>query len=160
LKGIVVVELTLNLPGGMWQRIRDVRNRVAEASAHLPVEMRDAAVMVTGELLENAVKYGACVPDSSDIVVRYSIDEGRVSIVVQNGVASRAAFDEVAARIAQIAASEDREALYIARLQEMLRSHSAGGGLGLYRIGFEGRFDLTCECIGQVLTVKATRELP
>lgn len=154
------VDLTLNLPGGMWQRIRDVRRRVSEAAAHLPGEIRAAAVMVTGELVENAVKYGACVPELDDVVVRFSTDDARVTITVSNGVASESAMGEVVARIAQINAAADRETLYIARLQDLLRSPGATGGLGLYRIGFEGNFDLACDRDGQVFTVRATRELP
>lgn len=153
------MELTLSLPGGMWQRIRDVRHRVAEAGAHLSEEVRAAAVMVTGELVENAVKYGACVPELDDVVVRVSIDEARVSVEVSNGVSSGAALDEVEARIERIRTSPSREELYIGRLQELLRAPGATGGLGLYRIGFEGGFELSCERAGQVLTVRATREL-
>lgn len=154
------MELTFNLPGGMWQRIRDVRRRVEEAGAHLPPEHRAAAVMVTGELVENAVKYGVCVPDLDDVVVRISIDNASVSIDVSNGVASPEAFGEVAGRIRQIQSSADRESLYVARLEELLRTPGSAGGLGLYRIGFEGQFDLSCDHVGQVLTVRATRALP
>jgi hypothetical protein len=144
----------------MWQRIRDVRRQVGDACAHLPKEIRDASVMVTGELVENAVKYGACVPELADVVVRFRVDERRVEIVVSNGVATQAALEEVAARIDEIRASESPESIYVARLQELLRSPGARGGLGLYRIGFEGEFALTFDIVGQVLTVRATRELP
>lgn len=154
------VELTLNLPGGMWQRIRDVRSRVSEAAAHLPAEVRAAAVMVTGELVENAVKYGVCVPELDDVVVHLAIGEGAVSVEVSNGVASQGAIDEVAARVRRIQEADDRESLYVARLEELLRTPGASGGLGLYRIGFEGRFDLSWEKVGRVLTVRATRALP
>jgi hypothetical protein len=154
------VELTLSLPGGMWQRIRDVRSRVSEAAAHLSPELRAAAVMVTGELVENAVKYGVCLPDLDDVVLRVSIGEAAVSIEVSSGAASQEAIDEVAARIRRIQSTADRESLYVARLEELLRTPGASGGLGLYRIGFEGRFELSCENVGRVLTVRATRVFP
>lgn len=154
------VELTLSLPGDMWKRIRDVRRRISEAGAPLPEEVRAAAVMVTSELVENAVKYGAGVADLDDILVRLSFDEARVSIAVSNGVASPLSAADAVARIEQIKATADRESLYIARLQHLLRSPGAAGGLGLYRIGFEGGFDLSCDLVGQVFTVRATRELP
>lgn len=154
------VALTLSLPGGMWNRIREVRRCVAEATAHLSREISAAAEMVTGELVENAVKYGTIVPGLDDVVVHVRVEDREVKILVTNGVGATAAADEVAARIARIQASPSREALYVGRLEELLRTPGAAGGLGLYRIGYEGKFELSCECVGQVLTVKATRELP
>lgn len=154
------MELTLSLPGGLWDRIRRVRERVAEACAELPADVRAAAVMVTSELVENAIKYGVVVQGLDEVVVRFRIDAGRITVEVENGVAAQAAIDRVAEHVERIRQASCRADLYIARLQELMRSPGATGGLGLYRIGYEGEFDLSCESDGRTLTVCATRELP
>lgn len=154
------MELMLSLPGGLWDRIRSVRERVAEACAELPADVRAAAVMVTSELVENAIKYGVVVQGMDEVMVRFRIDTGRITVEVDNGVATQAAIDRVAEHVEQIRQASCRADLYIARLQELMRCPGAPGGLGLYRIGFEGEFDLSYESDGRTLTVRATRDLP
>lgn len=153
------ISLSLQLPGGIWQRVREVRSRVAEVAAQLPVDVRDAAPMAAAELVENAIKYGESVPNCPDINVLVSITAERITIEVSNGASDRAALDELFQRVQQISQSDDRESLYIGRLTEMLSTPGAGGKLGLYRIGFEGNFDLECHHADQILTVRATRTL-
>jgi hypothetical protein len=153
----VAVEVRLSLPSDVWQRIREVRSQVAEAFRDLPFEVRTAAQMVTGELVENAVKFGEPVASCPDVRVRAAVEQGRVVVEVSNGVASRASIEHLLLMIQKISKSESRELLYIARLEEMLRSPATRGGLGLYRIGFEGNFDLTCHLDGEILTVRAVR---
>jgi anti-sigma regulatory factor (Ser/Thr protein kinase) len=138
----MTAELTLSVPGGVWQRVREARGRVAELASGVSEEIRTAAVMVTAELLENAIKYGEAVAGCEDVVVHVTIDPSQVSIEVINGASSR---DQVA------------EPLYISRLEQMLESPGVSGKLGLYRIGFEGNFDLSCRYEFPVLTVRATR---
>ncbi len=153
------VELSFQLPGGIWQRVREVRSKVAEVAASLPAEVRDAAVMVTAELVENAIKYGESVPGCPDVNVLVSIQPERVVIEVVNGASDASMLTELFERVDQIQASDDREALYIGRLSEMLATPGVGGKLGLYRIGFEGNFNLECHHEDQILTVRATRLL-
>jgi len=149
----------MSLPGGIWQRVREVRRRVGEAAHELPPEVRDAAVMVTAELVENAIKYGESVPGCEDVQVHVVLRPELVHIEVHNGVSVPSSADELFERIRQIQESEDREALYINRLSEMLSSPGQSGKLGLYRIGFEGKFELECRVEQQVLKVRATRVL-
>ncbi|MFO0659985.1 MAG: hypothetical protein U0165_09170 [Polyangiaceae bacterium] len=153
------IELNISLPGGVWQRVREVRAKVAEAASELSTEVRTAAVMVTAELVENAIKYGESVPGCEDVQVHVTISSTQVAIEVANGATSRPALNELFERVEQISTSDNREGLYIKRLEEMLQSPGLSGKLGLYRIGFEGNFELTCRHDGQILTVRATREL-
>ena len=153
------IELSFQLPGGIWQRVREVRARVAEVAAGLPAEVRDAAVMVTAELVENAIKYGESVPRCQDVNVLVSIQPDQVVIEVVNGASDASLLTELFERVQQIQTSDDRESLYIGRLSEMLATPGVGGKLGLYRIGFEGNFNLECRHDDQVLTVRATRLL-
>ncbi len=152
------IDLALSVPGGVWQRVREVRRTVDEAGKDLPAELRTAAVMVTSELVENAVKYGESVPECPDIQVHVSISDERVAIEVKNGASSADELAELFEGIAQIRAAENAEELYMARLTELLERPGSTGKLGLYRIGFEGKFDLESTLVGQTLTVRANRE--
>jgi hypothetical protein len=152
------IDLALSVPGGVWQRVREVRRTVEEAGKDLPDEIRTAAVMVTSELVENAVKYGESVPACPDIQVRVSISDTRIVIEVANGASATDELTELFERVAQIRDSESREQLYMGRLTELLERPGSTGKLGLYRIGFEGKFDLESVLDGQTLIVRATRE--
>lgn len=152
-------ELSLRLPGGIWQRVREIRKRVAELSSGFSVEVQGALAMAATELVENAVKYGDCVPSCEEVIVFVSIQPERAVIKVQNGVSEPSLATEVLERIAQIQQCEDREALYISRLTEMLSNPTSSGKLGLFRIAFEGGFDLDGHLEGQILFVQATRKL-
>jgi hypothetical protein len=137
--------------------VREARGRVAELASGVSEEIRTAAVMVTAELLENAIKDGEAVPGCEDVLVHVSIAPEAVTIEVINGASSRDHIAELLERIEQIRRSPSREALYISRLEEMLETPGVSGKLGLYRIGFEGNFDLTCSYEFPVLKVRATR---
>ena len=47
-----------------------------------------------------------------------------------------------------------------ARLEELLMHPSTSAKLGIYRIAHEGRFDIDCTYVNEVVTVTATRSLP
>lgn len=143
-----------------WSHIREARRLVQDALSGCEPELREAAGMTISELIENAMKYGEVVPAMSGARFRLSVDDDAIEIEVQNGAADDGSVERLQKTIAAIAAATDREAreaLYIARLQEMLEDPSIGGRLGLYRIGYEGAMDLTMTCENQVVTVTARR---
>jgi hypothetical protein len=145
-----------------WSHVRDARKLVQEALADRDPELRDAAGMTMSELVENAMKYGDSTPEMQGARFTLSIDEQAISIEVQNGTSCLEEIDNLKKTIEAIAAAPDqeaREALYVARLQELLEDPTSGGRLGLYRIGFEGGFDLSCSVEGHVVTVMARRLL-
>ncbi|MCU0657856.1 MAG: hypothetical protein MUF64_22120 [Polyangiaceae bacterium] len=152
-------ELSIRLPGGIWKRIRDLRKQVNEMSATLSVELREALVMATTELVENAVKYGENAPLFEDIAVHVTLEPTSLTVEVCNGVVERQPLQELFERIDEIRESVDREALYTRRLTEILSDPTRPGKLGLYRVAFEGGFDLDCVLDGQKLCVRAKREL-
>lgn len=152
-------ELSLRLPGGIWKRIRDLRKQVSEMSTMLSAELREALVMATTELVENAVKYGENAPLYEDVSIRVALDPTRIVVEVCNGVVEPQSLHELFARVEEIKKSEDREALYTKRLTEILSDPTISGKLGLYRVAFEGGFDIECTLEGQMLCVRATREL-
>lgn len=157
----VITPLSRDIPIA-WGHIREARKLVQDALAEHDAELRDAAAMTMSELIENAVKYGEPVEGMPGARFTMSIGDESVEIRVQNGSqdsASLAALQRTVDAIAGAVGQEAREALYVARLQQLLEDTGSGGQLGLYRIGFEGQFDLACTREGDVVTVTATRRL-
>lgn len=140
-----------------WNYIREVRARVQEMLAGAEEELRSAAMMTVSELIENAVKYGEGVPGAPDIIVSCCSEGGEVRIIVSNGCQDSSGLRRLQERVQQITSAPDKEALYMARLEELLADAAQSGSLGLYRIAFEGRFELQVSVARSVVTVCATR---
>lgn len=142
-----------------WSEIGKIRAQVTLALSGLRQSLRDAAVMVVSELVENAIKYGDSIPNAPGIEVSVVRERSRLSV----SVASGAKDDEAARRLQNyteaLAASQDKLGLYVARVQSLADSPEAHSRLGLYRIGLEGAFDLKCTHEDGVLRMTATRAL-
>ena len=65
---------------------------------------------------------------------------------------------ELQRRVQEVHGAEDKQALYFARLEELLANADESGKLGIYRVGFEGGFDLQLDYTNNVVTVTATRK--
>jgi hypothetical protein len=81
-----------------------------------------------------------------------------LSMSVVNGSTNAAGVAELERRVQELRAAEDKQALYLARLEQLLADADESGKLGIYRIGFEGGFDLQLEYTNDVVTVTATRK--
>lgn len=150
--------LTLEIPA-TWQFVRNVRRLVEEVLADQPEPVRYAAAMVATELVGNAIKYGEQTPTAPNAKFSISVSNSQVLIEVTNGLKSQERLHEVQRRVEQMTQSQNREQFYLKRLQELLSGSSHGSQLGLYRIGYEGDFNLSFSYDNQVLTVRATRGL-
>jgi hypothetical protein len=150
-------ELTIPI---VWRHIRDIRRRVGEALRGHGEEVRQAAAMVAAELVENAIKYGESVPDMPDATLRFEETASEVRVEVANGLTSPDAARRLEDLIGRVHRDTDGATLYVARLQELLADPDASGKLGLYRIRYEGGFQLASRYEGQVLTITATRGIP
>lgn len=144
----------------MWHLLRELRRVVEEMLVDFPKDVRDATAMVASELVSNAIKYGESVPTAESASVRLSLFDNKIQIAVSSGASTESSAKSLLDRINQIAAADSKEELYMNRLQQLLDDPAEKGGLGLYRIGFEGQFDLTNTYADQVLVVIATRGLP
>jgi hypothetical protein len=154
----VTTEKRLRLPLS-WSFIESVRTTVAEHLREAAPDLREAAVMVASELAENVIKYGEPLVDEQCGYVTVLAGPEGVVIRTMNGVSSAARALEVKQRIETIAGAEDVEALFRARLQEMLESPAdQRSSLGLLRIAYEGNFRLSCSYEAPVLTIVAQRE--
>ena len=143
----------------VWSRVRDIRREVGARLASTPEELRRATMMTASELMENAIKYGESVPAAPRIEFTMTSDGGEVRIVVVNGTTDVAAVGELRHRVSELARAEDKTALYVSRLQQLLANSAESGKLGIYRIGSEGGFDLECEYADSVVTVVAVRRI-
>ncbi len=129
------------------------------ALADAPPELQSATMMTASELVENAIKYGESVPAAPKIGVALTLADNKVRIETVNGSRNPSRVAVLLVTVDQIAKAPDREALYLARLEQAMITPSASGQLGLYRIAFEGRFDLSCSYDDGVVRVTATRAL-
>jgi len=142
-----------------WDEIRRIRKNVGEALSSLDPALSTAATMVTSELIENAVKYGEAVPAATEIRLAMSMDDGQLVITVSNGCADVSGVRTLERRIQEIAATQDKAALYMSRLEQLLAEPTESGKLGLYRIAFEGEFDLHFSYRDNVVSITATRSI-
>jgi len=62
-------------------------------------------------------------------------------------------------RVEQLRNTEDPASLYLERLQQLMQDPNDSGQLGIYRIGFEGRFQLTCDYADEVVHVRGVRRV-
>jgi hypothetical protein len=114
--------------------------------------------MTASELVENAIKYGETVPAASTVTLVLEATPTLLSIRVVNGSTNAAGVAELERRVSELQSAEDKQALYLARLEHLLADADESGKLGIYRIGFEGGFDLRLEYMNDVVTVTATRK--
>jgi hypothetical protein len=142
----------------MWPNVREIRQRVGNALAACPSQLRSAAVMTSSELVENAIKYGESVPAAKTVAFLLEVTADQIFIRVVNGSTNAAGVAELQRRVHEVRAAPDRQALYLARLEQLLANAEESGKLGIYRIGFEGGFDLQLDYTNSIVTVTATRK--
>ncbi len=144
-----------------WSVVEEIREEVAAIMEPSGEELSYASKMVASELVENAVKYGLIDPQTGKgITFDLVAGEKDITIAVTNRPASEEHLANVRKHIEAIAEAGDAQQLYIQRLT-MLMEHPAdeGSQLGLYRIAYEGGFDLNYQLANDVLTIKARRDL-
>jgi hypothetical protein len=142
----------------MWPNVRKTREEVAAALEAYDPSVRNAAMMTASELVENAIKYGESVPGAETVTFSLEATPSRCRIRVVNGSTNAAGVSELARRVQELAQATDKQALYMSRLEELLAHAEESGKLGVYRIGFEGGFELECDYTNNVVTVTATRK--
>ena len=142
----------------MWPNVREIRQQVGTALEACPEQLRNAAIMTSSELVENAVKYGESVPAAKTVTFQLEAAADLLSIRVVNGSTNARGVAELQRRVQELRRAPDKQALYLARLEELLTQADESGKLGIYRIGFEGGFDLHLDYTNDVVSVTATRK--
>jgi hypothetical protein len=145
-----------------WDNVERVRLAVQscfEAVFH-DIPGRDAVAMVTGELLENAIKYGDWSNGQGVFRLRVWGDQRGSAIAVTNPVATSSTGPaRVREAIEFIQGHADALSAYQARLVAVATGGRTGG-LGLVRVAYEGGCHLTVQQSGDELTVTASRQQP
>jgi hypothetical protein len=141
-----------------WPNVREIREQVASALEACPEQVRSAAVMTASELVENAVKYSEKVAGARAVSFELDATPELLSVRVSNGSTNAPGIAELRRRIDELTRAEDKQALYLARLEELLTQAGDSSELGIYRIGFEGGFDLQLEYANDVVSIVATRK--
>ncbi len=149
----------------LWSVVKWIRKKVEAILTVYSDDLGYAGKMVTSELIENAMKYGVPVDALQNQGIGYvldvDIDNGKtVTITVTNKVASEKDSNEVVRHIKMIRESNDPQQLYIERLTALIDTPGQGGSqLGLFRIAYEGQFDLEYELTDDLLSIIATRKV-
>ncbi len=142
-----------------WQFVKAVKHMVEDTLRDQSDNVRYTAGMVAAELVGNAIKYGDRTDNAPQANIEITVTDTHVVIEVSNGVRSTEHLEQVTRRIDQLSGSANKEEFYLRRLQELMSGTSQGSQLGIYRIGYEGEFDLSYTYQNQILTIKATRGL-
>jgi hypothetical protein len=145
-----------------WDIVEEIRVKVRRKLKGISSFIIEAAEMTSSELAENAIKYGIANDKSNDISFSFTYEpaEKLISIEVTNGIRDMKEVKKTLVKtIEKIKASPDKSVLYIRRLKELMEKPQPGvSKLGLFRIAFEGEFELDCKLEKNVVTVYATRK--
>lgn len=140
--------------------IRKVEKEAKELFDHVEEEVKTQTIMVLRELLENAIKYGEIRPSIKDINISFKADDEKILIKVSNAIIEEDHLNIFKEHLENIRNSDDIEALYTNRLRVLLENNGIGESrLGLYRIAYEGNFQLSYIYNSNLLTVIAQRKI-
>jgi hypothetical protein len=151
-----------------WRNIDLLRTSVQNCftAVFADVDSCHTVAMVTGELLENALKYGAWRDDSRPIFrLRVDGSSRQVTVSVQNPIREGDGnVDQLVECLAWIASFPQPEKAYRARMMQIASSPDAEhpSRLGLVRIAYEANCRLSAEVdpLSHSLVVTAHIESP
>lgn len=146
----------------MWETINGIRETISrdERVRNQGETLVNATVMVASELLENAVKYGFHNSDMPAVQFALDIGQDEVKIIVANALSPGANLSRFREILQAIQDSRNPEKLYTDRLLEIANNPIPGdSGLGLYRIAYEGGYNLKFVEQDSILTVYASRKI-
>lgn len=118
-----------------------------------------SVAMVVGELLENAIKYGAWNGEDRAFHLRVTGEAHKATVIVQNPIDGESGAGDLVATIAWIKKFPTAEEAYRTRLLEVAAAPRSleRSQLGLARVAYEGNCDLCAE-VGDG-SVRVTAEL-
>jgi hypothetical protein len=143
-----------------WSILKDVQDKTETClnRSGASRDVAEATIMCASELLENAIKYGSSAAGTNNITFDLGIHDGMIRIRVSNGITDEQNVRNVQAHIEKIKSSPDPGALYTERLKELMEQQKPGiSQLGLYRIAYEGEFELDFAYKNRTLIIQAER---
>lgn len=145
-----------------WSIIKTIRDKVESLVASKDELLAYACKMASSELVENAIKYGCSISDDKGIDFNFSLGSNIVKIEVTNGIIHISDYENVKKHINEINASDNPHDLYLKRLTILMEQKNIRQSqLGLYRIAYEGEFELQHKYdeSRNVLTVTAVKSI-
>jgi|JI9StandDraft_1071089.scaffolds.fasta_scaffold02798_5 anti-sigma regulatory factor (Ser/Thr protein kinase) len=144
----------------IWPAIEDVRNEIETLILNLDKGNIDFALIVLSELLENAIKYGSKEERLTGIILYFEANVDHICIKVKNPISQSMNLDSFKRVIEKIKTSEDKKALHVERLLEIMNDpFQTESRLGLYRIVSECEYDLDFRLDDSGLEIIATKIL-
>jgi hypothetical protein len=146
-----------------WKNINSIRVSILNCISVLfdDYDKANAIAMVCAELLENAVKYGEEEGDTSSISCKLTGNEHEVTIEVNNRyTTTEDRLQHFFKTIDYLNSCEDPRKAYTDKLVQMYNDPndaSEHGGIGLYRIVYEGGFSLEYAIHDKTITITAKR---
>ena len=157
---------SLDLPvRNEWKNVELLRTSVENCfqAVFADLDGKTAISMVTGELLENALKYGDWESADAQRAFRLRVegDRARAVVTVQNPVKpGDPGLREVLDTVAWIRTFKSPGDAYRARLLEIAQADGdAASRLGLVRVAYEGNCTVEATVDGGTLTVTARMQL-
>ena len=140
-----------------WNVLKNIKEAVEADSNILEqgADFLDATRMAALELVENALKYSDRV---HPIEISINVDNGECviqTININTSETSREALVEIMKKIE----TGDPFELYVDRLQELQEKPDGFSRMGLYRIVYEGEYQLSLELKGERVILTARRKL-
>jgi hypothetical protein len=158
---------TIDLPiSERWQVVDVLRTAVYQCLAVVfdADSFAEVVSMVVGELVENALKYGAwngaAEPKGTEARLRISGRPAGVEIEVKNPLPAGANTALLFTMLERIKAAPSPQEAYVERLREVARDATASSGLGLMRIAYEAGCNLSASVEGSTICVKALVDMP
>jgi hypothetical protein len=149
---------TIDFPvRGEWENVDQVRLSLQSCIATLfqNVDLRDVLAMVSGELLENAVKYAHRTTEHTMFRLKvWGALDDVAFVQVSNPVDAESA-QLVLETIANIRSAPSVADSYFQRMREIASRPSRMSRLGLLRIAYEAGCEITGEVEAGVLTITA-----
>lgn len=140
--------------------IMDLENKAEELFSIHDQTLKHQIRLVIMELLENAEKYSAIKNVDTKIQFKFIADDHKITIQVTNHLLTPEHYENLSRVIKRIQTTDNIEALYTSRLQALAQSKDLNeSGLGLYRIAYEGKFQLSCDRKQDKVNVNACKRL-
>jgi hypothetical protein len=145
----------------LWQGIQEVKEGFHNflKNNNIESETLEYSDIVCVELLENSVKYGVSSIDCPSISISFKIREDEIYFVVSNGVVDSPSLQSFVNLVQTLLTCENRDELYLNRLNEVASNPKAGSQLGIYRIFCDTGYTLNVELNNTKLTIIAKRKI-
>jgi len=158
---------TIDLPiSERWQVVDVLRTAVYQCLAVVfdADSFAEVVSMVVGELVENALKYGAwngdAEPKGTEARLKISGRTTGVEIEVKNPLPAGANTGLLFSMLERIKQAPSPQEAYVERLREVARDATASSGLGLMRIAYEAGCALSASVDGSTMCVRALVDMP